>query len=75
MHADQLREALATALAEVLQEEDILRDLFAAAAAAGVIASCESHGGHSGQIAQFAYRVSDAMLAERRKPAASAKKR
>jgi hypothetical protein len=63
-----------------MQEEDILRDLFAAAVAAGAIAreSAAASRGQSispGKIAEFAYTVSDAMLGARRKPATSAKKR
>lgn len=83
MNAQIIREGVAAALLETLQEEDILRDVFAAQALQGLLASpvYSPTGVTPGQLAQasqfanLAYELADAMLAARKlKPKAPEKR-
>jgi hypothetical protein len=77
VHSEVIREGVFSALSELLQDDDILRDFFAAAALRGILSSPHYHppGTIPGsiikgdRIAQLSYEIADSMLAARKTPA------
>ncbi len=64
--ADQIRDGIIAALTEILQDEDILLDLFAAAALNGLICRTPRGVWDGDHFAANAYDIANSMLKKRR---------